>query len=167
MNQDHWYDDHFALEDFNITSVLGHGRTKVYYEAKNQVALKSIDLWKQSQMLSELHNEIDIYGLLSDLQGISIPKLILHGYWEGGMYCIGFSLCGTVPKTLSERQKQCLLSCIDAVHSRGIIHSDIRKENILVDENEKVYLIDFGFATLNSCEEAQQDERYQLMRCIE
>ncbi|KAI8901122.1 hypothetical protein BC833DRAFT_522587 [Globomyces pollinis-pini] len=167
MNQDHSYDDHFALEDFNITSVLGHGRTKVYYEAKNQVALKSIDLWKQSQMLSELHNEIDIYGLLSDLQGISIPKLILHGYWEGGMYCIGFSLCGTVPKTLTERQKQCLLSCIDAIHSRGIIHNDIRKENILVDENGKVFLIDFGFATLNTCKDAQQDERNQLLKCIE
>jgi predicted Ser/Thr protein kinase len=156
----------FALEDFNIKSVLGTGRTKVYYESKNQVALKAIDLWKQSDMLVELQHEIEMYRLLSDLQGIIIPKLVLHGYWEGGMYCIGFSLCGTVPKTLTESQKQSVLSSIDAIHRRGILHNDIKKENILVDENGKVYLIDFGFATLNSCEIAQEDERNQVLHCI-
>ncbi|KAL5036660.1 hypothetical protein RTP6_004202 [Batrachochytrium dendrobatidis] len=161
------YESAFALEDFNIKSVLGSGRTKVYYEAKHQLALKSIDLWKQSNMLAELHNEIEIYCLLSDLQGRFIPKLVLHGYWEGGMYCIGFSLCGTVPEALSESQKQSVLSNIDAIHKLGIIHNDIKKENILVDENGMVYLIDFGFATLNSCEDAQQDERNQLLNCIE
>ena len=157
----------FALEDFNIKYVLGYGRTKVYYEAKHQLALKAIDLWKQSDMLAEFHNEIEIYRLLSDLQGKAIPKLVLHGYWEGGMYCIGLSLCGSVPQTLSESQKQAVLSSIDAIHNRGIIHNDIKKENILVDENGKVFLIDFGFATLNSCEDAQQDERNQMLKCIE
>ncbi|KAI8899605.1 hypothetical protein BC833DRAFT_638956 [Globomyces pollinis-pini] len=158
------YESDFALEDFNIESVLGSGRTKVYYEAKHQLALKGIDLWKQSNMLAELHNEIEIYRLLSDLQGRFIPKLVLHGYWEGGMYCIGFSLCGTVPEALSESQKQSVLSSIDTIHKLGIIHNDIKKENILVDENGMVYLIDFGFATLNSCEDAQQDERNQLLK---
>jgi predicted Ser/Thr protein kinase len=157
----------FALEDFNIKSVLGMGRTKVYYEAKNQLALKAIDLWKQSHMLAELHNEIKMYRLLSDLQGRFIPKLLLHGYWEGGLYCIGFSLCGTVPTSLSESQKQTVLSTIDTIHDRGIIHNDIKKENILVDENGMVYLIDFGFATLNSCEDARQVEKNQMLMCIE
>jgi predicted Ser/Thr protein kinase len=161
------YESDFALEDFNIKSVLGSGRTKVYYEAKHKLALKAIDLWKQSNMLAELHNEIEIYRLLSDLQGRLIPKLVLHGYWEGGMYCLGFSLCGSVPKALSESQKQSVLSSIDAIHKLGIIHNDIKKENILVDENGMVYLIDFGFATLNSCKDAQQDERNQMLECIE
>jgi hypothetical protein len=160
------YESDFALEDFNIKSVLGSGRTKVYYEAKNQLALKGIDLWKQSHMLAELHNEIEIYRLLSDLQGRFIPKLVLHGYWEGGMYCIGFSLCGTVPEALSESQKQSVLSNIDAIHNRGIIHNDIKKENILVDENGNVVLIDFGFATQNSCKDAQQDERNKCIECL-
>jgi predicted Ser/Thr protein kinase len=157
----------FALEDFHIKSILGYGRTKVYYDAKNQLALKAIDLWKQPNMLSELQHEIQIYGMLEDLQGKCIPRVVLHGYWEGGLYCIGFSLCGAVPTTLSESQKQSVLSTLDAVHNRGIIHNDIRKENLLVDENGTVYLIDFGFATLDSCRETQQIERWQLLRCIE
>ena len=161
------YESEFTLEDFSIKSVLGSGRTKVYYEAKNQLALKGIDLWKQSHMLYELHNEIEVYRILSDLQGIAIPRLVLHGYWEGGMYCIGFSLCGSVPETLSDSQKQSILSTIDAIHARGIIHNDIKKENILVDENGTAVLIDFGFATQNSCKDVQQDERNQLLKCIE
>ena len=83
------------------------------------------------------------------------------------MYCIGFSLCGTVPKALSESQKQSVLSSIDAMHNRENIHNDIKKENILVDENGMVYLIDFGFATLNSCKDAQQEERNKMLECIE
>ena len=59
------------------------------------------------------------------------------------------------------------MSIVDAIHDRGIIHNDIKKENILVDENGRVYLIDFGFATLNSCEDAQQDEKDRMLMCIE
>ena len=83
------------------------------------------------------------------------------------MYCLGFSICGTVAKKLSDSQKQIVLKSIDAIHSRGVIHNDIKKENILVDESGKVYLIDFGFATLNSCEIAQQDEKNQAIGCLE
>ncbi|KAJ1500795.1 Serine/threonine-protein kinase pkn5 [Coelomomyces lativittatus] len=166
-SQDDLYESEYALEDFSINLVLGCGRTKVYYEAKNQLALKAIDLWKQPNMLAELQHEIQIYQMLSDMQGKSIPRLVLHGYWEGGLYCIGFSLCGTVPDALSKSQKESLLSTLDAIHNRGIMHNDIKKENILVDENGMVYLIDFGFATLNSCHETQQNEMQQLLQCIE
>jgi predicted Ser/Thr protein kinase len=166
-SEDDTYEYEYALEDFSINSVLGYGRTKVYYEAKNQLALKAIDLWKQPNMLLELRHEIQMYRMLSDLQGKSIPRLVLHGYWEGGLYCIGFSLCGTVPDALSESQKQSLLSTLDTIHNRGIMHNDIKKENILVDENGTVFLIDFGFATLDSCRETQQNEMQQLLQCIE
>ncbi len=73
----------------------------------------------------------------------------------------------SVPEALSESQKQSVLSSIDAIHARGIIHNDIKKENILVDENGTAVLIDFGFATQNSCKDVQQDERNQLLKCIE
>ncbi|KAJ3270884.1 hypothetical protein HDV01_007355 [Terramyces sp. JEL0728] len=160
-------ESHFSLEDFSIKSILGYGRTKVYYEAKHQLALKAIDLWKQSHLLPELQNEVQVYNLLFDLQGIGIPQMVLHGYWEGGMYCLGFSMCGNVPQTLTESQKQSILSTIDAIHSRGILHNDIKKDNMLVDENGSVFLIDFGFATQNASKDKQEYERKQLVRCIE
>ena len=57
-----------------------------------------------------------------------------------------------------------------AAHGKSLLMfscGPILKENILVDENGMVYLIDFGFATLNSCKDAQQDERNQMLKCIE
>jgi hypothetical protein len=157
----------FCLEDFKIDYVLGYGRTKVYYEAKNQLALKAIDLFKHADMIPELENEIEIYECLIDLQGAMIPKLLLHGYWEGGMYCIGLSLCGTVPETLSNSQKRKVMEIIHAIHSNGILHNDIKKENILVDEDGTVRLIDFAFATRNNCRIAQKKENARLRKCIE
>jgi serine/threonine protein kinase len=117
-------------------------------------------------MLSELKNEVEIYDSLSDLQGKATPTLVHYGYWEGGMFCLGFSLCGNVPTRLSDSQKQKLLDYIDAIHTRGILHNDIRKENILVDDNGQVYLIDFAFATRDSDPYAQEKERKMLLRCI-
>ena len=59
------------------------------------------------------------------------------------------------------------MSSIDAIHERGIIHNDIKEDNVLVDENGAVYLIDFGCSIVSSCEYAQQDERNRLLECIE
>ena len=56
-------------------------------------------------MLPPHRISIHIYPVLSDLQGIAIPKLELYGYWQGWTHLIGLSLCGTVPDTLSKIQK--------------------------------------------------------------
>jgi predicted Ser/Thr protein kinase len=166
-NDENSPEPHYSLEDFSIKSVLGQGRTKVYYEAKNRIALKAIDLYKQSSMIDELDHEMEVYDLLSDLQGSYIPTLLLHGFYEGGMYFIGFSLCGNVPEKLDTKQKRTLLRAMDLIHSRGIVHNDIKKENILVDGSGNPFIIDFGFATINTTLDAQNQEKAQLQALLE
>ena len=159
-------DSEFNLEDFNFQYVLGQGRSKVYYESKNQLAVKAIDLFKEQHLLAELKNEIEIYSELQQFQGKFIPQLVLHGNWDAAMFCLGFSFCGTVPTSLDNIQKKILLDAIDAIHSKGILHNDIRVENFLVDACGKPSLIDFGFATTDSDIEAQEAERNQLISCL-
>lgn len=39
------------------------------------------------------------------------------------------------------------MSAISYMHSKGLLHGDIKDENILIDENGRVKLIDFGSAS--------------------
>jgi maternal embryonic leucine zipper kinase len=39
-----------------------------------------------------------------------------------------------------------ILSAVSYLHQQGYVHRDIKEENVLIDDNDKVYLLDFGFA---------------------
>lgn len=130
-----------------------------------QLALKVGDVSKRPLCLDEMQREVEVYGALPHLQGVSIPRLLLHGPFEGFMYCIGLSLCGSSvadPRLLSLLQKTALMVALDAVHAAGYLHNDIRRENLLVDEEDRVFLIDFGLAIGNSDVGDQQEESEML-----
>ncbi|RGB22187.1 kinase-like domain-containing protein [Rhizophagus diaphanus] len=99
-----------------------------------------------------MQNEVRIYELLSDLQGKYIPKLECYGYFENGMcYVIGTTLVGnplSYYEHITEWQKVKGMLALKAIHDRGVLHNDIREENILLDKrNNDVYLIDFGMSS--------------------
>ena len=39
-----------------------------------------------------------------------------------------------------------LVECVRTLHSLGYVHADIKMDNILIGENNQVYLIDYGCA---------------------
>ncbi|KAJ3268229.1 hypothetical protein HDV01_003248 [Terramyces sp. JEL0728] len=156
----------FYLHDFKFSKVLGSGRCTVYLENVNgqHIALKVGELQKYEDMLEEMQNEVGIYKQLSDLQGDCIPVLAFQGYLANKWYCIGFSVCGTTTNLneLTNEKQQQLLDALDKIHERGILHNDIKKQNVLLDENGGVFIIDFGFATQDISIEKQESERREL-----
>lgn len=39
-----------------------------------------------------------------------------------------------------------LIAILEHVHTKNIIHRDLKPQNIMLDKNNKVYLVDFGIS---------------------
>jgi serine/threonine protein kinase len=144
----------FSFTDFKFKGILDEGRSRkmlLYIFRDEIIALKSVDLSKTPPyILKEMQKEVKIYKDLADIQGKYIPKLICYGYYRGGMsIVIGMTIVGTTlsDHKIKKRQKTRAIKGLEAIHKHGILHNDIREENILINDNGIIYLIDFGMAS--------------------
>ena len=107
--------------------------------------------WSKSINKRSIKREYRVYKKLKDLNGI--PKcygltdqgeLVLE-YIDGGSYRDKqFELDG------NHYFFDALLELITSMHNLGVAHGDLkRKDNLIVDQNLKPYLIDFGTAVIN------------------
>jgi predicted Ser/Thr protein kinase len=144
----------YSFSDFKFKSILGEGRsgkTLLCEFRGDMIALKSADLSKApSYVLEEMQKEVEMYKDLADIQGKYIPKLVCYGYYGGGMsFVIGMTIVGTPlsDQKITEQQKSRAIKGLEAIHKHGILHNDIREENILINDKGDLYLIDFGMAS--------------------
>ncbi|CAG8575175.1 1118_t:CDS:1 [Funneliformis mosseae] len=142
-----------SFADFKYKSILGQGQTEKTLLCKfhgNTIALKCTDLSKTPHILKEMQQKVNIYIILSDIQGIHISNLLCYGFYDGMYYAIRMTLVGSALnnyKHITGQQRVIGLLALNVIHNRGVLHNDIRKENILLDNtNNVVYLIDFGMA---------------------
>ena len=70
-------------------------------------------------------------------------------------------------QSITERRAQLVIDTLHSIHQLGILHNDIRIENIIVDDNGTPFLIDFGFATKSRSSYLQRQEREQLLKCLQ
>ncbi|CAG8605440.1 16367_t:CDS:1 [Funneliformis mosseae] len=168
----------FGLADFKYKSILGQGRsgkTLLCEFCGNTIALKCADLSKTPHVLKEMQQEVNIYKILSDIQGIHIPNLLCYGFYGGMYYAIGMTLVGSALnnyKHITERQRVMGLLALKAIHDRGVLPNDIREENILLDDtNDVVYLIDFGMGSYHCDAKKSQslfdEEKRKLTRLFD
>jgi serine/threonine-protein kinase len=53
---------------------------------------------------------------------------------------------GPIDRDRALRISSSVLDALDYIHSQGVVHRDLKPENIMVDEHDKIKLIDFGIA---------------------
>ena len=53
---------------------------------------------------------------------------------------------------MTDEEKSNLQQAIDDLHKLGVVHNDLKPDNILFDDNGQVYIIDYGFSKLSDKE---------------
>ena len=159
-----------TIEDFDFTKQLGVGsfgevHLAVHKKTKAQYAIKIIDksLRENIEEKANFNREVEIMYKLNH------PNIVkLYGHFEDNDFCYFImqyipkrsvfdiiTIPGTQPnlKLIASVMKD-LISAVYYLHHMKptIIHRDIKPENILLDENSKAYLTDFGWSNYMKAE---------------
>lgn len=124
-----------------ITALLGEGATSTVYAANFQGQLGVLKLLKSGFEHLADHEE-DILRRLeaAGVSGLPTNCTIIR---DGALF-FGEEL--THIESLNRAQFESLIDCLEGAHTAGVIHRDVRPDNIMQDTNGNVRLIDWGFA---------------------
>ncbi|CAF1623111.1 unnamed protein product [Adineta ricciae] len=121
----------------------------------------------------------DTFMKLNQLDHLGVPQLVAHGMHDSlttkrryrflilprykQTLAAELQLTSTnVGHCLNDKRVQSigkqLLDILEYIHSHGYVHADIKAENILMNDNEHIYLLDYGLARKVS---SQYEERAQ------
>lgn len=112
---------------------------------------------KDKEIAARFVNEAKV---ISKANHPNIVKLYDSGTWEGGLYIAMEFVKGTSLRKILTHQPFSLKRALEILlqiayalchlHTHGVIHGDVKPENILITESGQVKLIDFGIAQLIS-----------------
>lgn len=145
------------INDYTIVRRLGQGKYSVVFEglndAKNEnVVIKILKpvrrkkIKREIKILDYLKGGVNIIKLLAV---VSIPNTELNGLiFEHMESCKDFkSIYLTLNETDTRYYMFEVMKALDFCHSKGIMHRDVKPQNIIVDQkNKKLRLIDWGLA---------------------
>ena len=169
--------DDLIIDRYQIIKTLGRGTSGMVYQAKDlqvgrDIALKLIfiDGPHQETTKQRLHQEIRIAFKIDSDYVIKLYDCFTWGCYVGLVleYVDGTSLFDITQskKTLTWREitsvgRQVALG-LHAIHQAGIVHRDIKLENVLLNSNGIAKITDFGVSIRETMLEPQsQDESIQ------
>ena len=154
--------DNFA-QRYEIIAVMGRGGMGTVYRAKDleleeEVAIKTLrpEFVSDKTLLARFKDEIRLARRLSDA---SIVRTHDFGEWSGVCFLTMECVQGITIRELIDTRGRLGVSATLAIaaqlahslavaHEHGVIHRDIKPQNLLVDEAGVLKVMDFGVARL-------------------
>lgn len=146
-------------DHYEIVRLIGEGGMSVVYEGRDvtsgkPVALKVLkdEFSNTAEKIEKLKNEAE---QVRHLRHPNIVKIYGLGSYEGHHYfpmelIDGLTLDSLIEQSIDWRDScdiiMQVLNALNYTHAHGVIHKDIKPQNILVDVNKHVTLTDFGIA---------------------
>ncbi len=151
---------HLYDNKYTFIRDLGNGGFGKVFLAKEKVSNRFVAI---KQLLNKNKSEQeDIIHEIETISKFENPNIVTyyHHFWEEEIlylvmeYCSGGSLrdkLETNSITTSETIEwmQTLASCLRIIHKKGIIHHDIKPDNIVFSQNGTIKIADFGVANKN------------------
>ncbi len=152
-----------VLRDYKIEKLLGKGGMGTVYLAKDgfldrYVAIKELNpiLMADSELVERFRNEARLQAKLSHANIVSLYSFFEKNgrYYMVMEYAKGETLkeiirqTGPIPEERTLNILKQIISALEYAHDIGIIHRDIKPSNIILDDNDRVKILDFGIARI-------------------
>ena len=146
---------------YRIESLLGQGGMGAVYKAYDTelgrtVALKLVrpELAASADVMLRFKQELLLASTIShknilriyDLGDSDGNKFISMAYVEGCDMAGLIEITGRLPLDRALRFTRQFCAAMDAAHSEGVVHRDLKPQNILIDQADNLYVSDFGLA---------------------
>lgn len=132
----------------------------------SQVAIKLIkreSIQKDSDSENKIHREINSLKLLNHPNIVNLVEVMKSGKYIGIVleYASGGELFDYIlqhkylKENVAKKLFAQLVSGVDHMHAKGLVHRDLKLENLLLDKHKNVIISDFGF--VNSYNRGRSD----------
>ncbi len=150
---------------YTIVNVIGIGGMATVYGAYDQVTGRSVAIKMMNKKLEHnarqlrlFVNESTALSLLSHPNIVQVyttaftnsTKYIIMEYVEGITLKKHIDHRGALPEREVLYYASQILSALDYIHSKGIVHCDIKPQNIILLQNGSIKVADFGIARLDA-----------------
>ncbi len=139
-------DDVRPIAGEELVEILSHGMAFVTFVAKRRDSSLSICKRVRLAAMSDeavrkLEHEADV---LHDLAGHGAPHLLARGADEFGPFVSMELVRGRRMKTFDDARMA--FTALAAVHARGIVHGDVSPSNVIIGDDVRAWLVDYGGA---------------------
>ena len=163
---------------YQVVELIGSGASGIVYKARHpeigrQVAVKVLKANSNSEGFQErlvrFRNEAKIAGNLKHPSIVTIydvdltegQPFIVMDLVEGEVLSSLLQSNSTLPLSLALYYFEQISSGLSTAHESGVLHKDIKPDNIVVDSDNQVFILDFGvsqFLSKKSSNNQEQDK---------